>query len=285
MQERLQKYLARCGVASRRRAEALISQGRISVNGNTITKLGTKVDSERDTVALDGKVVGPPDALTYLALHKPAGFLTTRDDPHGRPTVYDVLPAAYARLAPVGRLDGRSEGLLFFSNDGGWANRVTHPRYGGEKEYAVLVNGNLTSQQLATLRAPMVLDGYRLNPVTVRIIDREDGDTWTAMTLTEGRKRQIRHMLAVIGKQAMRLVRTRIGPVGLENLAPGKVRPLTEAEVGHWQKPPERPQPEDVEARPIHSQRNVESTASPGVGDTDTALAGSAAEARRRDNE
>ena len=272
-------------MASRRHAEALITQGRVTVNGNTITKLGTKVDTERDTVALDGKVVRPPDALTYLALHKPAGFLTTRDDPHGRPTVYDVLPAAYARLAPVGRLDGRSEGLLFFTNDGGWANRVTHPRYGGEKEYAVLVNGNLTSQQLATLRAPMMLDGYRLNPVTVRVIDREDGDTWLAMTLTEGRKRQIRHMLAAIGKHAVRLVRTRIGPVGLEGLAPGKLRLLTEAEISHWQKPPQSPLPESAAAPPVHSQHNQDSPTSHGAEDGGTALVGSAAEARRRDHD
>ncbi len=285
MQERLQKYLARCGVASRRHAEALITQGRVTVNGNPITKLGSKVDSKRDNVLLDGKVVKPPDALTYLALHKPAGYLTTRGDPHGRPTVYDVLPAAYARLAPVGRLDGRSEGLLFFTDDGGWANRVTHPRYGGEKEYAVLVNGYLTSQQLATLRAPMVLDGYRLKPVTVRVIDREGGDTWIAMILTEGRKRQIRHMLAAIGKHAVRLVRTRIGPVRLAGLAPRKHRLLTEAESGHWQKPPQSPQPEGVEAPPVPSQRNQVSTAANGAGDSVIALAGSAAETRRRDHD
>ena len=260
-----------------------MTQGRVTVNGNPITKLGSKVDSKRDTVVLDGTVVKPPDALTYLALHKPAGYLTTRGDPHGRPTVYDVLPVAYARLAPVGRLDGRSEGLLLFTDDGGWANRVTHPRYGGEKEYAVLVNGNLTSQQLATLRAPMVLDGYRLKPVTVRVIDREGGDTWLAMILTEGRKRQIRHMLAAIGKHAVRLVRTRIGPVRLAGLAPRKHRLLTEAEISHWQKPPQSPQPEGVEAPPVHSQRNQENTASHRAEDSVTALAGSAAEARRRD--
>ena len=270
-------------MASRRHAEDLITQGRVTVNGDPITKLGAKVDSERDTVVLDGTIVKPPDALTYLALHKPAGFLTTRDDPHGRHTVYDLLPAAYARLAPVGRLDGRSEGLLFFTDDGGWANRVTHPRYGGEKEYAVLVNGYLTSQQLATLRAPIVLDGYRLNPVTVRVIDREGEDTWIAMTLTEGRKRQIRHMLAAIGRNAVRLVRTRIGPVGLAGLAPGKHRLLTEAEISHWQEQPQNPHHEGVGAPPLQSQRDQDSPASHGAEDIVSALAGSAAETRRRD--
>ena len=114
---------------------------------------------ELDTVLVDGRKVAPPAASTYLALHKPTGFLTTRSDPHGRRTVYDLLPANCAHLAPVGRLDYRSEGLLLFTDDGAWANRVTHPRYGGEKQYNVLVYGTLTAQQRAALRAPMTIDG------------------------------------------------------------------------------------------------------------------------------
>lgn len=256
MQERLQKYLSRCGVASRRGAEVLIAQGRITVNGRTITKLGSKVDPARDAVLLDGKAVAPPASSTYLALHKPAGYLTTRDDPHNRPTVYDLLPADRSHLVSVGRLDNLSEGLLFFTDDGAWANRVAHPRYGGEKEYAVLVNGSLTAQQWDTLRSPMTLEGYPLNPVVADLLRRPGGkDTWISLTLTEGRKRQIRQMLAAIGKRAVRLIRIRIGPVRLGNLAPGKLRPLTENEIAQWRAPLPEPYPERQAAAPASSPR------------------------------
>lgn len=254
MQERLQKYLARCGAASRRRAEGLITQGRVSVNGKRVTQLGSKVKPASDTVSLDGKIVSPPQAPTYVAVHKPVGYLTTRDDPHGRPTVRDLLPAQGPRLAPVGRLDSRSEGLLFLTNDGEWAHRVAHPRFGGEKEYAVLVNGALSPRQLDALRGPLVLDGYQLNPVCVRVMKTEGEATWLAMTLTEGRKRQIRRMLAAVGKRAARLIRVRIGPVRLGSLGPGKLRPLTEAEIGHWPTPRRARTEDQAEARSLASQ-------------------------------
>ena len=235
MEERLQKFLSRCGVASRRRAEVMIAQGKVAVNGEVVSRLGTKVDPASDTVTVAGKPVSLPISSTYLALHKPPGYLATRVDPYNRPTVFDLLPAACAILRPVGRLDYQSEGLLFLTNDGAWANRVTHPRYGGEKEYAVLVNGPLTAQQFDTLRRPLTLDGYALNPVAVELMDRvSENGTWISLTLTEGRKRQIRHMLAVIGKRAVRLIRVRIGPVHLGNLAPGASRPLTAEEIVPW---------------------------------------------------
>ena len=278
MQERLQKYLARCGVASRRGAEVLITQGRITVNGRTVTKLGSKVNPAHDAVLLDGTAVAPPATFTYLALHKPAGYLTTRDDPQNRPTVYDLLPTDKWRLVPVGRLDTQSEGLLFLTNDGAWAHRVAHPRYGGEKEYAVLVNGALTAQQCDRLRGPMTLDGYRLNPVTVEILDRESGkDTWISLTLTEGRKRQIRQMLAAVGKHALRLIRTRIGPVHLGNLAPGKLRPLTENEIAQWRAPRQRPDPERKAATPALSRSRPQLSNAVGKGGGGTPLAGTAA--------
>jgi 23S rRNA pseudouridine2605 synthase len=250
MPERLQKYLARCGVASRRHAENLIVQGRVTVNEKTVTVLGSKVDSARDKVAFDGTVVTPPDALTYLAMYKPPGNLTTRNDPYNRPTVYDLLPAHFAQLVPVGRLDYQSEGLLFLTNDGAWAQRVAHPRHGGEKEYLVLVNGRVTPQRIADLQAPMTIDGYRLNPVSVRLLEREGRGTWIAMTLTEGRKRQIRHMLAAIGKRAERLVRIRIGVVRLGDLEPGNYRPLEAKEVEHWRESAGSDTPLVEESRP-----------------------------------
>lgn len=277
MEERLQKYLARCGVASRRQAEVLISQGKVTVNGDVTTVLGTKVDPARATVTVDGRPVSPPVACTYLACHKPAGYLTTRHDPHGRSTVYDLLPAAYAHLKPVGRLDYQSEGLLFLTNDGAWAHRVAHPRYGGEKEYAVLVNGALTAQQLATLRAPMILEGYRLNPVAVELLQRPSGSgAWIGMTLTEGRKRQIRHMLALIGKHAVRLVRTRIGPAHLADLAPGERRPLTRKEIAHWRGHSADLDPERAAPVQASAQGRARSANAIGRDRTETTLAGTA---------
>ena len=276
MEERLQKFLARCGVASRRRAEVLIAQGRINVNGNAVSVPGTKVDPVRDIVLLDGKAVAPPAAFTYLALHKPARYLTTREDPHGRRTVYDMLPHDFAHLVPVGRLDFQSEGLLFFTDDGAWANRVAHPRYGGEKEYAILVNGRLTSQQRKALSAPMVLDGYQLNAIKMQVINREGEDTWMSMTLTEGRKRQIRQMLGAIGKHAVRLIRVRIGPARLGNLAPGKLRPLSQAEIKHWREPLQSPNPERKAATPALLQSRASPPDTTGNGKADTSLASAA---------
>ena len=283
MQERLQRYLARCGVASRRHAERLITQGRVTVNGKTITELGSKVSPELDTVLVDGRNVAPPAASTYLALHKPTGFLTTRSDPHGRRTVYDLLPANCAHLAPVGRLDYRSEGLLLFTDDGAWANRVTHPRYGGEKQYNVLVYGTLTAQQRAALRAPMTIDGYRLKPVAVRMMDRKGEGTWVSLTLTEGRKRQIRQMLAAIGKHAARLIRIRIGPVSLGNLGPGQLRPLTEAEIEHWRESPQSPDPERKAFAPAPHRRGESPATSMVRGSNDPSLVSDAVGTPNRD--
>ncbi|MCY4438019.1 MAG: pseudouridine synthase [Chloroflexi bacterium] len=284
MEERLQKFLARCGVASRRRAEVLIVQGRITVNGKAVSVLGTKVDPVRDRVSLDGKTVVPPAALTYLALHKPAGFLTTREDPHGRRTVYDLLPQDCAHLVPVGRLDYQSEGLLFFTDDGAWANHVAHPRYGGEKEYAVLVNGRLISQQQEALRAPMVLDGYQLNAIKMQLMHREDEGTWMTITLTEGRKRQIRQMLAAIGKHALRLIRVRIGPVRLGKLAAGEFRSLSQSEVEHWHDPPQSPHPQRKAAAPALLRQNTPATNTTGADRADSSFASAAVGIRHIDH-
>ena len=257
MEERLQKYLSRCGVASRRRAEVMIAQGKVAVNGAIVSRLGTKVDPANDTVTVAGIPVSLPSTSTYLALHKPPGYLATRADPYNRPTVYDLLPAAHAALRTVGRLDNQSEGLLFLTNDGAWANRVAHPRYGGEKEYAVLVNGQLTTEQCDALRGPLTLDGYPLNPVAVELMDRVDKNgTWVSLTLTEGRKRQIRHMLAAIGKRAVRLIRVRIGRVHLGDLAPGASRPLTQAEIDPWLERTDSTEPD-------HSERAALATRKP----------------------
>ena len=182
----------------------------------------------------------------------------------------------------MGRLDSRSEGLLFFTDDGAWANRVAHPRYGGEKQYNVLVYGTFTAQQRAALRAPMTIDGYRLKPVAVRMMDREGEDTWVSLTLTEGRKRQIRQMLAAIGKHAARLIRIRIGPVSLGNLGPGQLRPLTEAEIKHWRESPQSPDPEGKAFAPAPHSRGEKSATSNARGSDDPSLASDTVGTRNR---
>lgn len=284
MEERLQKYLSRCGVASRRRAEDMISQGKVAVNGEVVARLGTKVDPAKDTVTVAGKPVSLPSMSTYLALHKPPGYLATRADPYNRPTVFNLLPATSAFLRPVGRLDNQSEGLLFLTNDGAWANCVAHPRYGGEKEYAVLVNGSLTAQQCDTLRGPLTLDGYPLNPVTVELMERDNANgTWISMTLTEGRKRQIRHMLAAIGKRAVRLIRVRIGSVHLRDLAPGASRPLTQAEIKPWQVQPQDADPYRGLSAAHSTQRQARITGSTENHRVDTPFVNAAIDKKRSD--
>lgn len=237
--ERLQRYLARAGIASRRRAEALIRAGRVQINGQPATELGTTVDQDRDRVLVDGRPVAAQSAVVYLALHKPVGVITTHSDPHGRPTVMELLPA-FPGLLFVGRLDAESEGLLLATTDGRWSQRIQHPRYGCEKEYVVHVTGRLTPQTPRRLRRPLDLgDGDRSSGAQVTVVERpgEDATLTTPavhhlrIVLREGRKRQIRRMCAVVGLTVQRLVRVRVGSVELGTLAPGGWRHLTPAEI------------------------------------------------------
>ncbi len=234
--ERLQKFLARAGVASRRHAEELILAGRVRVNGQPVTQLGTKINPQTDTVSVDGRPVQPPATRAYVLLHKPAGVVTTAHDPQGRQTALDLLPSELRaqRLFPVGRLDLESEGLLLLTNDGDFALRLTHPRYEQEKEYHALVEGRPDQTALETLRSGMPLPGEKrpTAPAEVRFLRAEGRETaWLSITLHEGRKRQVRRMLAVVGHPVLRLIRVRVGPLRLGNLPPGHWRLLTEAEV------------------------------------------------------
>jgi 23S rRNA pseudouridine2605 synthase len=234
--ERLQKFLARAGVASRRHAEALILDGRVRVNGQVVTELGTKVQPGTDEVSVDGQAVQPQAARVYLLLHKPAGVVTTASDPQGRRTVLDLLPPSLQqqRLFPVGRLDLDSEGLLLLTNDGGFALHLTHPRYEQEKEYHALVQGRPTPAVLESLRRGLLLPGETrsTSPAQVRLLRAADADTrWLSVTLHEGRKRQVRRMLAAVGHPVLRLIRVRVGPLRLGDLLPGQWRPLNAAEV------------------------------------------------------
>ena len=234
--ERLQKFLARAGVASRRHAEDLILAGRVQVNGQPVTQLGTKIQPESDLVQVDGKTVVLPVASVYLLLHKPAGVVTTASDPQGRQTVLDLLPPSLQneRVFPVGRLDLDSEGLLLLTNDGAFALHLTHPRYEQEKEYHALVRGRPTSEALEPLRRGLLLPGEArpTAPARVRLVRTAPNNTaWLSVTLHEGRKRQVRRMLAAVEHPVQRLIRVRVGPLALGDLPSGHWRLLTPAEV------------------------------------------------------
>lgn len=228
---RLQKILADAGVASRRAAEALIAAGRVSVNGCIVATLGTKANPERDDIRVDGRPLARAAPPVYLALNKPAGYVSTASDERGRPTVLDLVRDVPARLYPVGRLDRDSEGLLLLTNDGDLALRLTHPRYGVEKEYAVLLDREPRPEALGLLATGIDLDGRRTAPARVRRLERAPAGVWIAIALHEGRKRQIRRMCAALGLHVLRLIRVRIGPVRLGTLPPGAYRPLTSKEV------------------------------------------------------
>lgn len=228
--ERLQKYLAGAGVASRRRCEELIAAGRVVVNGVVVQELGACVQPGRDDVRLDGRLVAPPRGHVYLALHKPRGVLTAAADARGRRVVTDLVPHS-GRVYPVGRLDADSEGLVLLTDDGDLANRVAHPRYGVEKEYAVTILGTLAREEQARLRQGVEDEGERL--AALRLLPRggdERRSEW-AVVLRQGRKREVRRLFAAVGHPVLRLVRTRMGPVELGSLPAGAWRPLTEREV------------------------------------------------------
>lgn len=223
--ERLQKVLARIGVGSRRVVEDLIAEGRVSVNGVPAV-LGARVDVERDEVAVDGAVLSVVPGLTTYVLNKPAGVVTTASDPHGRPTVVEMVPAE-PRVFPVGRLDLDTEGLLLLTNDGALAHRLTHPSFGVEKEYLAQVSGSPSRAALRRLREGVELEDGLTAPA--KVAAPQPG--LLRLTIHEGRNRQVRRMCEAVGHPVIRLVRTRIGPLADPRLAPGEWRPLEQAEV------------------------------------------------------
>lgn len=239
MKERLQKLLAQAGHGSRRSAEALITAGRVTVNGRTVTALGARADPTKDTIAVDMRSISLASDRAYLAMYKPAGTVTTSRDPRHRRTVMDLLPPELPpHVLPVGRLDRDTDGLLIFTNDGELAHRLTHPRYVIDKEYAAEVAGNVSTRALVALRTGVAIDGRQSSPATVDIVSSPrgygtcPGHTWLRLIIHEGRKRQIRLMCAALGHPVRTLVRTRIDGVRLAPLAYGATRPLTAREVG-----------------------------------------------------
>ncbi|MCC7372097.1 MAG: rRNA pseudouridine synthase [Chloroflexi bacterium] len=234
--ERLQKYLARCGVASRRASEAIIVAGRVWVNGVVVSELGTSVDPDQDRVEVDGRRVMPPTAHTYLALNKPTGVVSTASDPQGRRTVIDLVSDLDRRLYPVGRLDYDSEGLLILTDDGDLAMMLTHPRHDVEKEYRAFVRGDVPDRLLGQLARGVELDGRRTAPARFTVEERREAGTWLRVVLHEGRNRQIRRMAAEVGLDVIRLIRVRIGTLLLGDLPTGAWRDLRPAEVAALQR-------------------------------------------------
>jgi len=229
-EERIQKALARAGFGSRRACEDLIIEGRVTLEGRVVT-LGDKVDPETQQVAVDGVTVNLDPSIRYYALHKPVGVVTTMSDPQGRPDIRGFLPTEGPRVFPVGRLDRDSEGLLLLTNDGDLANRLMHPSFGIEKEYLAEVEGVPTAKHLTRLRAGVELEDGPARAVRASLVAASGDRGAVRLVMTEGRKREVRRMLEAVGLPVTRLVRLRIGGVGLDRLPPGAHRELTLDEV------------------------------------------------------
>ena len=235
-QERLQRILSRAGVASRRKAEELIRQGRVTVNGR-VAALGEKADASSDAIKVDGRRLKRGRAGSHFLLYKPRGYMSTKADPEGRSTVFDLLPPKFRKsLIIAGRLDYNSEGLMILTADGDMANRVTHPRYGCSKTYHVKVKGVPSRESVARLREGVVLDGKPTAPARITLMKgprsaRGESNSWWVVELQEGRKRQIREMFQRVGHPVQRLVRVGIGGVADTDLPVGSYRELSADEV------------------------------------------------------
>ena len=227
---RLQKMMADCGVASRRKAEEMIAQGRVKVNGRP-AKIGDKVDPRKDLVTVDDERIGSGDNKVYIMLHKPRGFITTMSDEKDRKCVAELVSEIPERVYPVGRLDKDSEGILLMTNDGNFANTISHPSGHVPKLYRVTVRPAVTEDMLTQMSVGMVIDGQKTAPCTVRVIQEEKGRVVLEIVLNEGRNRQIRKMCEQLGLEVARLKRAAMGSVKLGMLQPGQYRELTPEEV------------------------------------------------------
>ncbi len=234
-EERLQKILSRAGIASRRKAEEIITEGRVTVNGAVVDTLGAKADLDHDHIKVDGKLLHRPKHLLYVALYKPQGYVTTLSDPEGRRTIMDLLPGIKARVFPVGRLDYHSEGLLLLTNDGEFANAITSASNHIAKTYLVKVNGILTPDEEENFRQGIPLRGRRTAPAGLRLV-RRAANPWYEVRLIEGRKNQIRIMFKHFGRLVEKLKRVRIGFLNVGTLKPGEFRHLTAEEIERFRK-------------------------------------------------
>ena len=227
---RLQKHVADCGIASRRKAEGYILSGRVTVNGNPVTELGVKVDPLKDIIEFDGKPMAQGGKV-YIMLHKPEGYVTTASDEHGRPTVIDLVREIPARLSPVGRLDYSTSGLLLLTNDGGLLYRLTHPKHEISKTYIIRVSGIPTADSIHRLRDGVIVDGRKTARAKAVVIKNDGVNASLRLTIHEGRNRQVRKMCAAIGHDVLYLKRVSTGKISLGDLPKGKWRYLTEEEI------------------------------------------------------
>lgn len=228
---RLNKYLASCGAASRRGADELIRSGRVKVNAAVVTEPGARVETDNDTVTLDGKKVTPVSKMTYIMLYKPKGCITSVRDDKGRKTVYDYLDVEVPHLVPVGRLDYDTEGLLLLTNDGELANRLTHPSGEVPKTYLVRAEGQFPEHILAKLRKGVEIDGVKTKRSKVKLLEQDEKEGKLLVAITEGRNRQIRRMFEAVERNVVFLKRMAIGELRLGGLARGKWRYLRDEEV------------------------------------------------------
>lgn len=231
MKERLQKIISAAGVASRRHAEKLITDGRVSVNNVVVTEQGVKADASKDIIRIDGKVISVEKTKLYIALNKPAGFVTTLHDPQNRPTVVDLLSDVPERVYPVGRLDYDSRGLLLLTNDGDFAQKIQHPRFQKPKVYKVKIQGHPSREQLKQLGKGVKLDDGLFKPENIKLEKINDKSCWLQLTLREGRNRIIRRGFEAIGYRVASLSRESIGDLKLDGLKEGTWRHLTKKEI------------------------------------------------------
>lgn len=233
MKERLQKIIAGAGISSRRAAEKMITEGRVSVNNAVVRQLGAKADIEEDEIRLDGKLIFPETSKVYLILHKPKGYMTTLHDPQGRPVVSDLLIDVAERVFPVGRLDYDSEGLLLLTNDGNFSQRIQHPRFRIPKTYSVKIEGNLTNREMKSISKGILLDDGMFKPEYCSVLRTNRKSSWITVTITEGRNRVVRRLFESLGHSVVRLIRTAIADISLGSMKAGTFRYLTRHEVQH----------------------------------------------------
>lgn len=229
--ERIQKIIARSGIASRRSAEEMIRDGRVSVNERTVTTPGTKADADRDRIRVDGNLISAEASHVYIALHKPRGYISALRDPRGRPVVTDLLEEIHERVFPVGRLDYDSEGLLLLTSDGDFSYRIQHPKFNVPKTYRVKIKGGMTNEEFAVMKRGCELpDGFfKPRHITLEKVNRKS--CWMRMTIMEGKNRIIRRFFDAMGRPVVRLVRVAIGEMEIGNLREGEYRHLNEREV------------------------------------------------------
>ena len=227
---RLNKFLSNSGLASRRKCDQLIEEGKVFVNGKQVTELGSQINEKKDKVTVEGKTINLPSSFVYIKLNKPKGYACTAHDEKGRKTIYDLIDSE-ERLFSIGRLDYDTEGLILLTNDGDFANKVAHPKFNIDKEYRVTVEGEIKESEMAVMRKGVVVDGQRMPSAIVNFISYENGYTKLSVIIDEGQNRQIRRMFEAIGKTIKLLKRVRIGQVRLGGLRRGDYKDLTEVEL------------------------------------------------------